>query len=395
MEYYRVHADVNLDAIYKNIEETRKIVNPNSKILVVIKADGYGHGAVPIAKVLDPIVDGYAIAIAEEGMELRDCGITKPLLILGVTPTPLYCKLVEYDIMPSIFTLESAELLAEEAKKQGKTTRIHLAVDTGMSRIGFPVNQESIQIVQRINELEGIQIEGCFTHFATADEADKTFTLEQIKSFQWFVNQLEDKGIKIPVKHVCNSAGIMEFPEANFDMVRSGITTYGLYPSQEVDKSKLSLCPAMEIKSYVTYVKTLDANIGISYGKTFVTSKKTRVATIPVGYADGYPRSLSNQGYVLIRGKKAPILGRICMDQFMVDVSDIADVREGDIVTLVGRDGNECITVEELAAKSYSFNYEFVCDIGKRVPRVYYYRGEKIGTYDFYHCSQVTYNISF
>lgn len=395
MEYYRVHADVNLDAIYKNIEETRKIVNPNSKILVVIKADGYGHGAVPIAKVLDPIVDGYAIAIAEEGMELRDCGITKPLLILGVTPTPLYCKLVEYDIMPSIFTLESAELLAEEAKKQGKTARIHLAVDTGMSRIGFPVNQESIQIVQRINELEGIQIEGCFTHFATADEADKTFTLEQIKSFQWFVNQLEDKGIKIPVKHVCNSAGIMEFPEANFDMVRSGITTYGLYPSQEVDKSKLSLCPAMEIKSYVTYVKTLDANIGISYGKTFVTSKKTRVATIPVGYADGYPRSLSNQGYVLIRGKKAPILGRICMDQFMVDVSDIADVREGDIVTLVGRDGNECITVEELAAKSYSFNYEFVCDIGKRVPRVYYYRGEKIGTYDFYHCSQVTYNISF
>lgn len=395
MEYYRVHADVNLDSIYKNIEETRKIVGSDAKIMVIIKADGYGHGAIPIAKVLDPIVDAYGIAIIEEGIELRESGITKPLLILGVTPAPLYSKLVEYEIMPAIFSYESAKLLAEEAKKQNKSAKIHIAIDTGMSRIGFPINQESINIIQKINKLDGIEINGCFTHFATADETDRTFTMEQIKRYQSFVAELEEKGVHIPVKHVSNSAAIIGYPEAHLDMVRSGISTYGLYPSEEVDKAKLALSPAMEIKSYVTYVKTLEPGVGISYGQTFVTERQTRVATVPVGYADGYPRALSNQGYVLIRGKKAAILGRVCMDQFMVDVTDIPLVVEGDIVTLVGKDGDASISVEELAAMSHSFNYEFVCDIGKRVPRVYYYRGEKIGTYDFYHCSQVTYNISF
>ena len=363
--------------------------------MVIIKADGYGHGAIPIAKVLDPIVDAFGIAIIEEGIELRENGITKPLLILGVTPVPLYSKLVEYDIMPAVFSFESARLLAKEAKKQNKTAKIHIAVDTGMSRIGFPVTKESIEIIQKIAKLDGIAIDGCFSHFATADETDKTFTLQQINRFQSFVDELEERGVSIPVRHLSNSAGIMEVPDAHYDMVRSGISTYGLYPSEEVNKNRLPLCPAMEIKSYVTYVKSLDSGIGISYGQTFVTDRETRVATVPVGYADGYPRALSNQGYVLIRGKKAAILGRICMDQFMVDVTDIPGVIEGDIVTLVGRDKDECITVEELAAMSHSFNYEFVCDIGKRVPRVYYYRGEKIGTYDFYHCSQVTYNISF
>lgn len=395
MEYYRVHADVNLDAIYKNIQETRKLLKADTKLMVIIKADGYGHGAIPIAKVLDPIVDAFGIAIIEEGIELRENGITKPLLILGVTPVPLYSKLVEYDIMPAVFSFESARLLAKEAKKQNKTAKIHIAVDTGMSRIGFPVTKESIEIIQKIAKLDGIAIDGCFSHFATADETDKTFTLQQINRFQSFVDELEERGVSIPVRHLSNSAGIMEVPDAHYDMVRSGISTYGLYPSEEVNKNRLPLCPAMEIKSYVTYVKSLDSGIGISYGQTFVTDRETRVATVPVGYADGYPRALSNQGYVLIRGKKAAILGRICMDQFMVDVTDIPGVIEGDIVTLVGRDKDECITVEELAAMSHSFNYEFVCDIGKRVPRVYYYRGEKIGTYDFYHCSQVTYNISF
>ncbi len=395
MEYYRVHADVNLDAIYHNIEETRKVVKPDTKIMAIIKADGYGHGAIPIAKILEPIIDAYGIAIIEEGIELRECGITKPLLILGVTPLPLYSKLIEYDIMPTIFSYESAEILSEEAKKQNKKAKIHIAVDTGMSRIGFQINQESVEIIKRINQLEWVEIDGCFTHFATADESDKSFTLEQLKRFQNFVAQLEQEGIQIPTKHVSNSAGIIEFPDAQFDMVRSGISTYGLYPSEEVNKAVLPLQPAMEIKSYITYVKTLEAGVGISYGQTFVTKEKTKVATIPVGYADGYPRALSNRGYVLIHGQKAAILGRICMDQFMVDVTNIPGVCEGDIVTLVGIDKDASITVEELATMSHSFNYEFVCDIGKRVPRVYYYRGEKIGTYDFYHCSQVTYNISF
>ena len=363
--------------------------------MVIIKADGYGHGAIPIAKVLDPIVDAYGIAIIEEGIELRECGVTKPLLILGVTPAPLYSKLIEYDIMPTIFSFESAKLLADEAIKRGKTAKVHIAIDTGMSRIGFPINHESIDIIQKINGLNGIEINGCFSHFATADETDRTFTKEQLRRYQDFVEQLEKRGIQIPVKHISNSAGIIEYPEAHLDMVRSGISTYGLYPSNEVNKAKLKLSPAMEIKSYVTYVKTLEPGVGISYGQTFVTERNTRVATVPVGYADGYPRALSNQGYVLIRGKKAAILGRVCMDQFMVDVTDIPEVIEGDIVTLVGKDGDESISVEELAAMSHSFSYEFVCDIGKRVPRVYYYRGEKIGTCDFYHCSQVTYNISF
>lgn len=395
MDYYRVHADVNLDAIYKNIEETRNIMNPDTKLMVIIKADGYGHGAVPIAKVLNPIVDAFGIAIIEEGIELRENGITKPLLILGVTPVPLYSKLVEYDIMPAIFSYERAKVLSEEAKKQNKTAKLHIAVDTGMSRIGFPVNEESVEEICKIAELDGIEIDGCFSHFATADETDKTFTLQQINKFQTFVDKLEEKGIHIPVKHLSNSAGIMEVPGAHYDMVRQGISTYGLYPSEEVDKSRLKLQPAMEIKSYITYVKTLEAGVGISYGQTYVTEEKRKIATVPVGYADGYPRALSNQGYVLIRGKKASITGRICMDQFMVDVTDIPGVTEGDIVTLVGRDKDEYISVEELAAMSHSFNYEFICDIGKRVPRVYYYRGERIGTYDFHHCSQVTYNISF
>jgi len=395
MEYYRVHADINLDAIYKNLEETKKVIKPGTKVMAIIKADGYGHGAIPIAKVLNPIVDAYAIAIIEEGIELRQMGIKKPLLILGVTPMPLYKDLVTYDIMPTVFKYEMAEKISEEAIKQNKIAKVHIAIDTGMSRIGFPINRESIQVIKKINELSGVEINGCFTHFATADESDKTFAHIQAKRFKDFVEELEAEGVHIPVKHISNSAGIIEMDDYNFDMVRSGISTYGLYPSEEVSKEKLKLTPAMEIKSYITFLKELEPGVGISYGLTYVTDKKTKVATIPVGYADGYPRALSNTGYVLIRGKRAPILGRICMDQFMVDVTDIADVSEGDIVTLVGKDGDEVITVEQLAAVNHSFNYEFVCDIGKRVPRVYYYKGQKVGTYDFYHCSDVTYNINF
>lgn len=395
MEYYRVHADINLDAIYKNIEETKKIIEPGTKVMAIIKADGYGHGAIAIAKVLDPIVDAFGIAIIEEGIELRKMGFTKPLLILGVTPMPLYKDLVKYDIMPAVFKYEMAEKISQEAIKQNKIAKLHIAIDTGMSRIGFPTNRESIQVIKKISELEGIEIDGCFTHFATADEADKTFANVQARRFKEFVNELEAEGVHIPIKHISNSAGIIEMEDCRMDMVRSGISTYGLYPSEEVCKEKLKLIPAMEIKSYITFVKELEPGVGISYGQTYVTTKKTKVATIPVGYADGYPRALSNKGYVLIRGQRAPILGRICMDQFMVDVTDIEGAAECDIVTLVGRDGDEVITVEQLAEVNHSFNYEFVCDIGKRVPRVYYYKGKKIGTYDFYHCSDVTYNINF
>lgn len=383
-EYYRVQANINLDNICDNVMKTRKLLAEGTKIMAIIKADGYGHGAVPIAMVLKDYVEAFGIAILEEGIELRKAGITKPILILGYTPEQMCKELVSYDIMPAVFTYKMAEVIAKEAIRQNKIVKIHIKLDTGMSRIGFSLTEESIKEIQKINKLENIEIDGCFSHFSKADETDKSFTYTQIERFDHFVERLEEEGISIPTKHISNSAGIIEVPEGNKDMVRLGISTYGLYPSEEVDKSKCVLEPAMEIKACISFVKELEPSIAIGYGGTFITQKKTKVATIPVGYGDGYPRALSGKGRVLINGCYAPILGRVCMDQFMVDVTDIPNAKEGDIVTLVGRDGTECITVEELADMAGSFNYEFVCDVGKRIPRVYYYCGKKIGTSDCY-----------
>lgn len=389
-EYYRVQANINLDAICNNLLETRKLIKKETKIMAIIKADGYGHGAIPLAKTIDEIVDAYGIAILEEGIELRKAGITKPILILGFTPAPLYEKLVEYDISQTVFQYDMAKKLSEVAIAMKRKAKIHIKLDTGMGRIGFGDNKESVKVIQDIADLDGIEIVGLFTHFACADETDKTSVCNQYHRFIAFAEQLEQKGIHIPIKHVSNSAAIIDLPQANLDMVRSGISTYGLYPSEEVDKKKIVLQPAMEIKSMVSYVKEVEAGTGISYGSTYVTKGKTKVATIPVGYADGYPRALSSRGRVLIHGISAPIIGRVCMDQFMVDVTHIDDVEEGDTVTLIGADGDNCITVEELSALAYSFNYEFVCDINKRIPRVYYKDGIKIGTLDFYNCFHKT-----
>ncbi|MBQ3599781.1 MAG: alanine racemase [Lachnospiraceae bacterium] len=383
-EYYRVQANINLDSICNNIKNARALIAEGTQIMAIIKADGYGHGAVPIAKVLEPYVEAYGIAIIEEGIELRKAGISKPILILGYTPRQQCKQLIQYNIMPTVFSYEMAKQISKEAVKQNKKIKIHIKLDTGMSRIGFPIEERSIEIIKNISQLPCIEIEGCFSHFAKADEADKSFTYVQLEKYLNFVDVLEKEGIHISTKHISNSAAIMEIPKANLNMVRSGISTYGLYPSKEVDTSKQLLEPAMEIKACVSFVKELEAGIGIGYGSTFVTERKTKVATIPVGYADGYPRALSSKGRVLLHGKFAPILGRICMDQFMVDVTEIPDVKEGDIVTLVGKDGNERITVEELADEANSFNYEFVCDVGKRIPRVYFYHGKKVGTMDFY-----------
>lgn len=383
-EYYRVQANINLDYICNNVKRARELIADGTKIMAIIKADGYGHGAVPIAKVLEDYVEAYGIAILEEGIELRKAGVKKPILILGYTPEQMCRELVSYDIMPAVFSYQTAKIISKEAIRQNKIVKIHIKLDTGMGRIGFSLTEESQKEIQKINELENIQIEGCFSHFAKADETDKSFTYTQLERFQNFVSKLEGAGITIPVKHISNSAGIIGFPEANQDMVRIGISTYGLYPSEEVDKSRHILEPAMEIKACISFLKEVEAGTGIGYGSTFVTEKRTKVATIPVGYGDGYPRALSGKGKVLIHGCFAPILGRVCMDQFMVDVTNIPDVREGDVVTLVGKDGDKCITVEELAGMAGSFNYEFVCDVGKRIPRVYYYGGRKVGTSDFY-----------
>ncbi|MCH5267417.1 MAG: alanine racemase [Lachnospiraceae bacterium] len=382
--YHRVQAEINLDAIYQNAVCAKNLTKSGTKFMAVIKADGYGHGAVPLAEVLEPVADYYGVAILEEGIELRRAGVTKPILILGFTPEPLYEDMIRYDIATTVFQYDMAEKISDTAVDMGKQATIHIKLDTGMSRIGFSLTEESLETIKRISALPGLFIEGCFSHFARMDERDKTKAKEQFAKFTDFVEKMEQEGIDIPIKHISNSAGIMEMPEVHLDMVRDGISLYGLYPSEEVQKEHLPLTPAMEWKAQVSFVKTLPAGVEIGYGGTYSTSGETIVATIPVGYADGYPRSLSNKGCVLIHGKRANIIGRVCMDQFMVDVTDIPETREGDMVTLFGRDGEEWLPVEEVAELSGSFNYEFVCDVGKRVPRVYYRDGKVVGTKDYY-----------
>ncbi|MCI5587666.1 MAG: alanine racemase [Lachnospiraceae bacterium] len=383
-EYYRVQANINLDAIHDNVKAAKSLTKKGTKLMAIIKADAYGHGAVRVAETLDDIADAYGVAILEEGIELRQAGVTKPILILGYTPAPLYEAMINYDITTAVFKYDMAKEISDTAVKLGKKAKIHIKLDTGMSRIGFKQDDESLETIIKISKLPGIEITGCFTHFARMDEKDKTKAKEQFKRYMDFTKRIEDAGIKIPVKHVSNSAGIIEMPEVNLDMVRDGISVYGMYPSEEVNKKRLPLTPAMEIISYISFIKTLEKGVEIGYGGTFTTTRETKVATIPVGYADGYPRSLSNKGCILINGQRAPIIGRICMDQFMVDITDIKDVHENDKVTLIGHDGDGYISIEEMADLSGSFNYEFVCDIGKRVPKVYYRNGKKIGTKDYY-----------
>ena len=383
-EYYRVYADIDLDAIYENVKNAKALLKKDTKMMAIVKADGYGHGAVEVARQIDELVDAYGVAILEEGIELRKAGFTKPILILGYTPKPLYPAMILNDIATAVFTMEMAKEISDTAVAMHKNANIHIKLDTGMSRIGFSITKESKETIEQIAKLPGIEIKGCFSHFARMDEKDKTKANEQFAKFTKMVNALEKDGVDLGIRHISNSAGIMEAPEVQMDMVRNGICLYGLYPSEEVQKERLPLKPAMELKAYVSYVKTLEPGVEIGYGGTYTTTKKTRVATIPVGYADGYPRCLSGKGSVLIHGKKAPILGRVCMDQFMVDVTDIDNVCIGDRVTLFGKDGDSCITIEEISAMAYSFNYEFVCDIGKRIPRVYYRHGKVIETKDYY-----------
>lgn len=375
--YYRVTANVNLDAICDNILNINKLTGEKTKIMAILKADGYGHGAIPIAQTLDRIgVDAFGIAIIEEGIQLRNAGIKKPILILGYTPKEQYKELVEYNISQTIFQYDLAKELSDEALSQNKVAPIHIKLDTGMTRLGFRDTEESIEEIKKIASLKGVKIEGIFSHFACADEEDKTSANNQLNRFFDFVNRLEEEGITLPIKHISNSAAIIDMPEAKLNMVRSGISTYGLYPSEEVNKKQLKLLPALELKSHVSYVKDVEPGVGVSYGSTYITNEKTRIATIPVGYGDGYPRQLSSKGRVLIHGKSAPILGKVCMDQFMVDVTHINNVKQGDSVTLIGRDGDQFISVEEVGALVNSFNYEIICNIGKRIPRIYSYQNK-------------------
>jgi len=297
-------------------------------------------------------------------------------LLLGYNSPSLYYKNLEYGVDQTIYCYDTAKAMSEAAVKSGKTARIHIALDTGMTRIGLSPDEKGLAIVEQIANLPNIKIEGLFTHLSCADMTDKTYTESQMKRYDYFVELLDKAGIEIPVKHICNSAAIMEYDDHRYDMARAGIILYGMYPSDEVDFSNLELIPAMSWYSHVVNIMEPEMERGVSYGATYVVDHPCRLATVSVGYADGYPRALSSKGRVLIRGQYAPIIGRICMDQFMVDVTDIEGISVMDEVTLVGHDGNKMLTVEEVANLAGSFNYEFVCGIGKRVPRVYIRNGE-------------------
>ena len=385
-KFERVKAVVSLDAIAHNFEEMKKNIADGTKIVAVIKADGYGHGAEAIARLIEgyEYIWGFAAATAEEAIQLKDAGVKKPVLILGLVFEEYFQELIQKEVRMTVCDYDMAKALSEEAVRQGRQVHIHIGLDTGMSRIGFADKPESVEEIKRIAALSNIEIEGMFTHFARADETDKSPAEDQLKRYLAFVELLEKAGVQIPLKHCSNSAGIIRMPEANLNMVRAGITIYGIYPSAEVERDIVKLLPAMELKSHVAFVKDLPAGTAISYGGTFASETELRVATIPVGYADGYPRTLSNKGWVLIHGQKAPILGRICMDQFMVDVTHIADVKHGDEVTLIGKDGDECIHIDELGDLSGRFSYEFACDISKRVPRVYIKDGREWGDLTFF-----------
>ena len=375
MEFDSTYVEINLDAIAGNIASVRE--KTGVPVMGIIKADAYGHGAVPVAKVLEKLCDFFGVSSMAEALELRHDGISNPILVLGHTPASAYPQAINLGIRPAIFHYEDALELSRAAVEMGMEAPFHFAIDTGMSRIGFQITQENADLCAKIARLPGLKAEGLFSHFATADCADLTRAKKQAEMFDTFDRWLKARGLSIPIRHLNNSAGLMNF-ESHYDMVRSGIITYGLYPSDEVSPDLLPLMPAMSFHSRVSHVKTLPAGREISYGGTFVTPADTVVATIPVGYADGYRRSLSNGFYVLINGRKAPILGRVCMDQLMVDVTGIPEVSVGTSVTLIGRDGEETITMEQIAAAAGSFNYEFTCGISRRVPRYYYQGGRRI-----------------
>ena len=377
MLYDNTYVTIDLDAIEENIAAVAR--KANVSVMAVVKADAYGHGAVPVARHLEGKCAFFGVSSLNEALELRNAGILTPILILGHTPSNAFSQVEQHDIRPSIFSLAGAQALSFEALRQGKNARFHFALDTGMSRIGFQVSEEAADDCAAAAKLPGITAEGIFSHFATADCADLSRAEAQGKRFEHFLEMLKARGVEIPICHMNNSAGIMNFSK-NYQMVRSGIVTYGLYPSSEVNPENLPLRPALSFFTRVTHVKELPPGREISYGGTYVTTRPTRVATLPVGYADGYRWSLSGKFHVLIKGKPAPILGRICLDQMMVDVTEIPDVAVGNQVVLIGSQRDASIPIEEIAGQAGSFNYEFLCGISRRVPRYYIKDGRVVHT---------------
>ena len=360
-QYNRVCARINLDAIAYNMEQMKKRIGQDGRLIAVIKTDAYGHGAVPLAEMFEetPYIWGYAVACMGEARTLRAHGIKKPILILGCVFPDEYEEMVEKEIRAAVYTEEMAQGMAEAAVRSGKTAFLHIKIDTGMGRIGFKVDKESVESISRISKLPNIKMEGMFTHFAKADEFDKSYTFAQHEKFLWMKEQLEKNGVQISYYDCDNSAGIIDFPDMKHDLARAGISIYGMYPSNEVKKDAVDLKPALELISHISFVKDVEKGTSISYGGTFVAPKKMRIATIPVGYG-------------------------VCMDQFMVDVTEIPEAKFMDPVTLVGKDKDAIIRVEDLSDLSGRFNYEFVCDLSKRVPREYYKNGTIVKQIDYF-----------
>ncbi len=376
----RAWVEVNLDSIAHNVRQIKSILKPGTKLMGVVKADAYGHGVYTVSKtLLESGADSLAVAFIDEAVQLRKYGIDAPVLILGNSAESSVDDLMEYDITPSVFTMEFARLLSEKACRFGKTIKVHVKVDTGMGRIGFVYGddkaqcEKTVECIKEIYGLPGIELEGLFTHFATADEEDEAYVNTQFKRFMELCHRLEEMGIDIPVKHTANSAAQIRFPQMQLDMVRAGIILYGMYPSEENFYQGLDLRPAMTFKTRVTCIKEMEKNSGISYGRTYVTASKKKIATIAIGYADGYSRLLSDKARVQLGGKTVRQVGRICMDQCMIDVTNVNNINIGDEVTLFGGD----IPVEDIAAKMGTINYEVVCMVGNRIPRVYI-KDEKI-----------------
>ncbi len=374
----RAWAEINLDNIAHNVREIRRITNEKAEIMGVVKADAYGHGVFEVVRtLLDNGVTSLAVSMLDEAIQLRQFGIDVPILILSYTDPRRAEEIIQHNVTQTVFSHDLAEALSEAAVRLKKKVKIHIKIDTGMSRVGFMPGYSAVKNVVAISRLPGIIIEGLFTHFASADEEDKSYTYMQFERFMSICSELSRIGVYIPIKHVANSAALLQFPEMHLDMVRPGIILYGMYPSEHVDKSKIDLKPAMTLKANVILVKTVEKNTSISYGRIFTTKRESRIATIPIGYADGYSRTLSNRARVLIHGQFAPVVGRICMDQCMVDVTDLdCEVKVGDEVVLFGKQGDRELPIEEVAAGMGTINYETACIIGKRIPRVYLHNGQ-------------------
>ncbi len=377
LEYQRLIAEIDLDAIENNVRQIKKRLDPKTKMLAVVKADAYGHGAVEVSKIcLYNGADQLGIATCEEGIALRQSNIPVPILILGYTVENMLGTVIEYDLTQTVFSYELAEKISAAAVKLGKTAKVHIKIDTGMGRIGFLPCKESLEVAERIFSLPNIEVTGIFTHFSTADERDKTFTKTQFERFLYMTEGLEKAGHTGLIRHCANSGAIIDMPELQLDMVRAGIILYGMLPSGEVG-NVLDLKPAMSLKTHISYVKQVDSGTPIGYGRTFYTNAPSKIATIPIGYADGYSRAFSNKARALVNDEYGNVVGNVCMDQTMLDVTHIPDIKMGDEVTIMGSVGGKTVSAEELAALSGTINYEIVCNVGKRVPRVYI-RGGKV-----------------